>query len=93
MEKKRAKVKALSKHVNKSLKSINKNIIRNDFNNGLRRLDKNILKIDKEIDKDVVDVERWVIERRKFFIKLGGVVLFVLILFVISELFLTVKIG
>lgn len=93
MKKKNVRAKKLSKEVSKNFKSINKKIIQNDFNNELKRFDKDILKLDREIDNDVEYVERWIIERRKFFIKLGWVALLVLVLFIISELFLTVRVG
>ncbi|MFA5259502.1 MAG: hypothetical protein WC402_05505 [Candidatus Pacearchaeota archaeon] len=93
MKKKKVKANRLSKEVNKNLRTINKSIIRNDFNSELKRFDKDILEIDEELDKDVEAVEKWVVERKKFFIKLGLVILFVLVLFIISELFLTTKVA
>jgi len=47
---------------------------------------KDIKKIEKEIDKEVKEVEDWIYQRRKFFIKLGWVILLVLALFGISYL-------
>jgi len=93
MKKKKVKANRLSKEVNKNLRTINKSIIRNDFNSELKRFDKDILEIDEELDKDVEAVEKWVVKRKKFFIKLGLVILFVLVLFIISELFLTTKVA
>ncbi|MFA5724068.1 MAG: hypothetical protein WC979_07465 [Candidatus Pacearchaeota archaeon] len=93
MKKKKVKANRLSKEVNKNLRTINKSIIRNDFNSELKRFDKDILEIDEELDKDVEAVEKWVVERKKFFIKLGLVILFVLVSFIISELFLTTKVA
>lgn len=93
MKKKRVKVNELSREINKDLGNINKNIIRTDFDSGVRRFNKDIDKIDKNINKEVQQVEKWVIERRKFFIKLGYVALLILVLFVISEIFLTVKVA
>jgi hypothetical protein len=48
-------------------------------------------RIEREIDEDVEDVEKWVIERRKFFIKLGWLVALVIILFILSNLLMKVK--
>jgi hypothetical protein len=85
-------VKDLSKEISKDIGSINRSL-GNNFNTGVKRFDKNINKLDKELDKEVQQVERWVIERRKFFIKLGWVILLILVLFIISELYLTVKVA
>jgi len=45
-------------------------------------------KIEKEIEDDVEEVEKWVIERRKFFIKLSIVIIFVILLILFSKYFL-----
>jgi hypothetical protein len=90
MNKKKVKSNHLSK-VNKHSKTTNKRIIQNDLNSELKRFDKDMLEIDREISREVEEVEKWVIERKKFFIKLGIVILFVLALFIISELFLTTR--
>jgi len=90
MKKKKVKANHLSK-ANKHSKTTNKRIIQNDLNSELKRFDKDMLEIDREISREVEEVEKWVIERKKFFIKLGIVILFVLALFIISELFLTTR--
>ncbi|MEK6859837.1 MAG: hypothetical protein AABX54_03410 [Nanoarchaeota archaeon] len=48
-------------------------------------------KIEREIEHEIKDVEKWVIERRKFFIKLGWTVLLVAALLIFSHFFLRVK--
>jgi hypothetical protein len=90
MKKKKVKSNYLSK-VNKHSKTTNKRVIQNDLNSELKRFDKDMREIDREISREVEEVEKWVIERKKFFIKLGIVILFVLALFIISELFLTTR--
>lgn len=50
-----------------------------------------IKKIERDIEHEVEDVERWVIERRKFFIKLGWTILLVVALLIFSHFFLRVK--
>lgn len=47
--------------------------------------------VEKEIEKEAVEVEKWVLERRKFFIKLGGIILFVLVLILVLNLYLRVR--
>jgi hypothetical protein len=44
--------------------------------------------IGAEVEKDAIEVEKWVIERRRFFIKLGAVALFIIILLLIASIFL-----
>jgi len=44
-----------------------------------------------EIEKDVRDVEKWMIERRKFLIKLGWVLGFITILLIVSHFYLRVR--
>jgi hypothetical protein len=51
---------------------------------------KDLEKVEKEIDKEVKEIEGWIIERRKFFIKLGWVVGIIAILLVLSHLYLRV---
>ena len=69
------------KSVSKRSPKKNINIIQKDLN-----------LFEKEINHDVYEVEKWVIARRKFFIKLGFVALLILVLFVISEFYLTVAV-
>ncbi len=45
----------------------------------------------KELNKELRDVERWVHERRKFFKKLGWVVILIVLLIIISNLYLKVR--
>lgn len=46
---------------------------------------------EKQLEKEIKEVEKWVIERKKFFIKLVWIVILITILFVLSYLFLRVK--
>lgn len=45
----------------------------------------------KELNNELRDVEQWVHERRKFFKKLGWVVVLIVLLIIISNLYLKVK--
>lgn len=45
-------------------------------------------KIEKEIGEEVEEVEKWIIERRKFFIKLGIIVILILLLLLYSRFFI-----
>ena len=49
---------------------------------------KKIPKKQTSLDQEIQDVESWIIERRKFFIKLGIVIILVVILITISNLYL-----
>ena len=44
----------------------------------------------EEIEKDVRDVEKWMIERRRFLIKLAWVLGFVTVLLIVSHFYLRV---
>ena len=44
-------------------------------------------KIEREIEGEVKDVEKWVIERRKFFIKLGIIVIFLILIILYARFF------
>jgi len=52
---------------------------------------KEIKCIEKNIEKDIKDTEKWVYERRKFFIKLGFVVGLIAVLLIISSLYLRIR--
>ena len=45
----------------------------------------------KEVKKEIKQAENWMIERRKFFIKLGIVAGLIALLLILSNLFLRVK--
>ena len=47
---------------------------------------KRIKKIEKTIEKDADEIEEWVVERKKFFIKLGWIAGFILISIIIRRL-------
>lgn len=47
--------------------------------------------VEKEIEHEVKNVEKWIIERRKFFIKLGWTILLIAALWIFSHFFLRVK--
>lgn len=46
---------------------------------------------EKQLEKEFKDVEKWVLERKKFFKKVGWVVGLVMLLLVISHLYLRVR--
>ncbi len=49
------------------------------------------IKFKKELNKEIIDIERWVHERRKFLIKLTWIISLIVILVIISNLYLKVK--
>ncbi len=44
-----------------------------------------------QLEKEIQEVEKWIIERRKFFKKAGLIILFIIILVIISKIFLNVE--
>ena len=66
-------------------------IKRKSVDRPLQDFNDEIKSIEREAIKDVQEVERWVIERRKFFIKLGITILIVLILLILSSIFMKTK--
>lgn len=91
--KKKAKINKISSAVSNKSHNLNRKMLGKDLMDDLKVLDRSISRIDKEIDHEAQEIENWVVERRKFFIKLGWVALFVLVLFIISELYLTTNLG
>ena len=59
---------------------------------GLRKeikiLNEEIREVESNIHENIENVEAWVIERRKFLIKLGWVIGFVALLLILSSLYL-----
>lgn len=53
--------------------------------------EKEIKTIEKEVKKDILEIEGWVKERRKFLIKLGIVGGLIVILLIISHIYLRVS--
>lgn len=82
MVKKRAKVVRRAKRMKRGDSDFEKRF--RNFNNGVD-------KVEKEIDREVRDVEKWIIERRKFLIKLGWTILLIIALLVFSHFFLRVE--
>ncbi len=64
-----------------------------DFEKRVRNFGNSVDDVEKEIDKNIIYAEKWVIARRKFFIKLGWTTIFILALLIVSELFMTVKVS
>jgi len=54
-------------------------------------LDKELNKIEKNLNKELRKTERWFIERRKFLIKFGIVAGFIILLIIFSNLYLKTK--
>lgn len=50
------------------------------------KIKKEIKKVEKTIKKDVDEIEEWVIERKKFFIKLGWIIGVIILSVVVSKL-------
>ena len=46
---------------------------------------------EKELKKEIQEVEKWILERRKFLIKLAWVVGFVSVLLIVSKFYLRVS--
>tara|TARA_Y100000310_G_scaffold288212_1_gene313672 strand:+ start:14087 stop:14290 length:204 start_codon:yes stop_codon:yes gene_type:complete len=57
----------------------------------VKNIEKSIKGIEKDFAKDVKYVERWVYERKRFFIKLGIVGSVVALFLIISRLYLRVR--
>jgi len=53
--------------------------------------EKGINKLEKEIDKEVKEIEGWIMQRRKFLIKLAWVVGLMAILLIISHYYMRVR--
>lgn len=49
-----------------------------------KQIENGIKNFDKEVDKEVFEVEKWVIERRKFFRKLGFLIVLIIALIIFS---------
>lgn len=54
-------------------------------------IEKQIEGFGEEVAEGVEEIEQWIIERRKFLIKLAWVVGLILVLLIVSSLFLNVK--
>lgn len=52
----------------------------------IKRLNKELEDIEDNVQENFEDIQKWVIERRKFFIKLGWVAGFIILLLVLSNL-------
>lgn len=72
------KIKKTSKKIIKKNKTISKKVI-NKKNN-----------FKTELSEEIEEVEKWIVERKNFFIKFGWVVLLVLGLLIISNIYLKV---
>jgi len=57
----------------------------------IKRKTSGLQNIEREIEHEVEDVEKWVVERRKFFIKLGWVLGLVILLLIVSNVLMKVK--
>ncbi len=49
---------------------------------------KELRRLEKELDEDLENVEKWILARRKFFIKLFWVVLIIVVILIASNLLL-----
>ena len=65
-------------------------IIKKDIEKIEKKIDKGIKKVEKKVGKEVKEVEAWMIERRKFLIKLGWVAGGIIVLLIVSRLYLSV---
>ena len=80
----RKEIRKLDREFSNDLKNINQSILRNDLGKSTKKFDKNLRKLDKEVDREFQPAERWVVERRKFFRKLGFLIALILVLLVLS---------
>lgn len=68
------------------------------FKRGIKKLDKEFHKLEdeasvvgKNVEEEVEEIEKWMIQRKKFLVKLGLVAGIIIILLAISHLYLRVK--
>lgn len=61
------------------------------FQKDIKKLSKQIKDIEGAIQKDIKSVEGWIVERRKFLIKLTWVVGIIVALLILSNLYLRVR--
>ena len=52
---------------------------------------KEMKKFEKKVDREFEEVEQWIVERKKFLIKLGWVAGIIIVLLVVSHLYLRTK--
>ena len=57
----------------------------------MKQIDKSIKGIEKNIKRDIRYAENWIHERKKFFIKLGIVIIIVAVLLMLSKIYLLVN--
>ena len=81
-------LKQISDEVKKGVDTIEESILRVDLNKETKRIDKSLKGVDKGVGKEVEEVERWVIERRKFFIRLGIFIVFLIFVLIYKWFFM-----
>ena len=84
-KKSKPKTKKVSKNKNIKTSKVRKAVIKSQ---PAKLLTSNINKDIKEVKKEVKQAERWMIQRRRFFIKLLCVVGMILILLILSKILL-----
>jgi len=57
----------------------------------IKEIEKVIDDIEKDVKKDIKYAERWMYERKKFFVKLAWVVGLITLLIILSNIYLRVK--
>jgi len=68
------------------MKKAKKRVVRKKTSDAdLLSVQKSIEEDIEEVEKEAVEVEKWIIARRKFFIKLGIVILFVILLILLTN--------
>ncbi len=63
---------------------------KSDFEKKLNRVDRNFHAFQRSTRKESQEVEGWVLQRRKFFVRLGWLVALVVVLWIISNIFMKV---
>ena len=64
-----------------------KRVMRKRKTNEFQKIEKEVGLIEKEVEKDAEEVEKWIIERRKFFIKLGLIVALLIFILLYARFF------
>ncbi len=57
----------------------------------MKEIEKDILKIEKAVKRDIKYTERWMYERKKFLIKLAWILGFISVLLIVSNLYMKVR--
>ncbi len=62
--------------------------LKSDFKRELEDIE---IRVDKQIEKEFKEVEAWMVQRKKFLIKLGWVLGLITVLLILSHIYLRIK--